>query len=64
MIKLSRAAAGTGHPSPWCLVPATSRDGLPKIVKNEHEHVILETKLKTRSGELPIGLIVVGKTEG
>jgi hypothetical protein len=37
---------------------------LPKIVKNEHEHVILETKLKTKSGSIAIGLIVIGRTEG
>jgi hypothetical protein len=37
---------------------------LPKAVKNEHEHVILETSVTTKSGAMPIGLIVVGKTEG
>lgn len=65
MLKLSRAAAGAGHPSPWFFGMATSAEkDLPKIVKNEHEHVILETTLKTKSGSLAIGLIVVGRTEG
>ncbi|MDX2039713.1 MAG: hypothetical protein SF097_00620 [Acidobacteriota bacterium] len=65
MLKLSRAAAGAGHPSPWYFGMATSAEkDLPKIVKNEHEHVVLETALKTKSGSLAIGLIVIGRTEG
>ena len=63
-VKLSRKASGGTHPSPWSLVPTTSNDGLPKIVKNEVEHVILEVKLTTKSGPLAIGMVVVGKTEG
>ncbi|HMV47433.1 MAG TPA: hypothetical protein PLD20_27570 [Blastocatellia bacterium] len=65
LLKLSRAAIGAGHPSPWFFQAATSAEkDLPKIVKNEHEHVILETKLTTKSGPLAIGLIVIGRTEG
>lgn len=64
LMKLSRNASGTGHPSVWSLVPASSNDGLPKAVTNEHEHIILETRIPTRSGNMAIGLIVVGKTEG
>ncbi len=64
MVKQSRNASGTGHPSPWNLLPATSSDGLPKIVKNDVEHIILEVKVTTKSGPLAIGMIVVGKTEG
>jgi hypothetical protein len=64
LFKLSRSASGTGHPSVWSLVQASSSEGLPKTVKNEHEHVILETKIPTKSGDLTVGLIVVGKTEG
>jgi len=65
MLKLSRAASGSTHPSPWFLSAATSADKeLPKVVRNEHEHVILETKLTTKSGPLPIGMVIVGKTEG
>ena len=37
---------------------------LPKIVKNEHEHIILETKLNTKPGPLAIGLVIIGRTEG
>jgi hypothetical protein len=61
LYKASRLASGTGHPSVWSLVPVTSEEGLPKAVKNEREHVILETKIP---GELAIGLILIGKTEG
>jgi hypothetical protein len=43
---------------------ATSDKDLPKIVKNEHEHVILETRITTKSGPLAIGMVVVGQTEG
>ncbi len=65
LLKLSRAAIGTGHPSPWYFGYASSDEKeLPKVVTNEHEHVILEVKLSTKSGPLPIGLIVVGRTEG
>jgi hypothetical protein len=63
-VKLSRNASGGPHPSPWSLVPATSNDGLPKIVKTDVEHIILEAKLTTKSGPLAMGLVVVGKTEG
>lgn len=63
-VKQSRRAAGIGHPSPWCMVPVSDEKGLPKAVTNEHEHVILETTLSTKAGGMPIGLIVVGKTEG
>lgn len=65
LLKLSRAASGASHPSPWFFQAATSAEKeLPKIIKNEHEHVILEAKVTTKSGPLAIGLIVVGKTEG
>lgn len=65
LLKLSRAAIGTGHPSPWYFgFPTSDEKELPKVVTNEHEHVILETRLSTKSGPLAIGLIVVGRTEG
>ncbi len=64
LFKLSRTAAGSGHPSPWNLIPVTDEKNLPKAVKNEHEHVILETRVNTKTGSISIGLIVFGKTEG
>src|SRR5262249_12360608 len=64
LLKMSRDASGTGHPTVWFVAQATSDKDLPKIVKNEHEHVILETRITTKSGPLAIGLVVIGKTEG
>jgi hypothetical protein len=64
LLKLSRNASGAGHPTVWYVAPTTSDKDLPKVVKNEHEHVILETKISTKSGPLAIGLVVIGKTEG
>lgn len=63
LIKLSRAAIGTGHPAPLALAfPTTNEKELPKVVTNESEHIILETKLKLKTGEVAVGFIVVGKT--
>jgi hypothetical protein len=64
LMKLSRAASGTGHPTVWFVGQATSDKDLPKAVKTEHGHVILETNISTKSGPLAIGLIVIGQTEG
>ncbi|HEU0179266.1 MAG TPA: hypothetical protein VFV58_33795 [Blastocatellia bacterium] len=64
LLKMSRSASGTGHPTVWFVGQATSDKDLPKIVKNEHEHVILETKISTKSGPLAIGMVVIGQTEG
>ena len=64
LLKLSRAVSGTGHPSVWSLVQPESDKDFPKVSKNEHEQVILQTKLATRSGPLSVGLIVIGRTEG
>jgi hypothetical protein len=60
VIKLSMKAAGSGHPSPWNIVPATAKDGLPKVVKTEEGHVVLDINL---SG-MTLGLTLIGKTEG
>ena len=64
LLKLSRNASGTSHPTVWFVTPATSDKDLPKVVQNEHEHVILETRITTKSGPVAIGLIVIGRTEG
>jgi hypothetical protein len=64
LVKLSSAAAGSAHVSPWSLVSVTSKDGLPKVVTTEEEHVILEVALPAKSGPLPVGITIIGKTEG
>ena len=63
-IKMSRTAVGAAHPSPWSLQSVSDSKTLPKVITNEHEHVILETTLNTKSGPLQVGMVVVGKTEG
>lgn len=64
LFKLSRSASGTGHPTVWFVGQATSDKDPPKVVKNEHGHVILETKISTKSGPLAIGMVIIGQTEG
>jgi hypothetical protein len=64
LLKLSRNASGTGHPTVWYVEQATSDKDLPKIVKTEHGHVILETKISTKSGPLAVGMTIIGQTEG
>lgn len=59
-IKLSTKASGAGHPSPWNIVPASSKDGLPKVVKTEEGHVVLDVNLNG----ITMGLTLIGKTEG
>ncbi len=63
LMKLSRAAAGTGHPSTWVLIEVYSDEGLPKMTKSEHEHILLETPLNTDKGRILIGLTLVGRAE-
>ncbi len=60
LIKLSMKASGSGHVSPWSIMPATATEGLPKIVKTEEGHVVLEVKV---SG-MALGVTLIGKTEG
>ncbi len=64
LVKLSRNASGTGHPTVWFVAPATTDKDLPRVVKNDHEHVIFETRITTKSGPIAIGMIVIGQTEG
>ena len=60
----SRAASGTGHPSSWSLVFPGEEKGLPRVVTNHEEHVILEMLLPTASAPTAVGMIIIGKTEG
>jgi hypothetical protein len=60
----SRAAAGTGHPSSWSLAFPTEEKGLPRVVTNHEEHVILEMLLPTAGAPTAVGMTIIGKTEG
>lgn len=64
LMKLSRAASATGHPSSWNLIEVYSDEGLPKVTKSEHEHMILEMSLTTDKGKILVGLTLVGRAEG
>ncbi|HEY6401287.1 MAG TPA: hypothetical protein VI479_07745 [Blastocatellia bacterium] len=64
LLKMSRNVSGTGHPTVWYVGLTTSDKDLPKVVKNEHGHVVLEAKISTKSGPLAIGMIVIGQAEG
>jgi len=63
LIKYSRNVTGTGHPSVWCLVLASSKEGLPRIVKNESEQVVIELNIPSGSSGPTIGMVIVGKAE-
>ena len=60
VIKLSIKASGAGHPSPWNIVLPETKEGLPKVVKTEEGHVVLDVNV---SG-MALGLTLIGKTEG
>ena len=60
LIKLSIKASGSGHVSPWNIVLPETKEGLPKVVKTEEGHVVLDV---TVSG-ITLGLTLIGKTEG
>ncbi|HEX4950806.1 MAG TPA: hypothetical protein VFZ34_29360 [Blastocatellia bacterium] len=60
LIKLSMKASGSGHVSPWNIVLPEAKDGLPKVVKTEEGHVVLDANV---SG-IHLGLTLIGKTEG
>jgi hypothetical protein len=60
LIKLSMKASGSGHVSPWNIVLPETKDGLPKVVKTEEGHVVLDVSV---SG-IQLGLTLIGKTEG
>jgi hypothetical protein len=64
LLKFSRQASGTSHPSPWSLVAVESKEGLPKVVKTEENHVVLEVSLPTKAGGMNVGLTLAGKAEG
>lgn len=59
-IKLSTKTSGSGHPSPWSIVSPESKDGLPKAIKTDEGHVVLDAVI---SG-MKMGITLIGKTEG
>ncbi|MCI0659866.1 MAG: hypothetical protein L0220_02215 [Acidobacteria bacterium] len=64
LYKFSRIVTGTGHPSVWCLVLVSERKGLPKVVKNDSEQVVLELNIPSGSTGPTIGMVIFGRAEG
>ena len=62
---LSAKASGTTHPAIFSLQPADGTIEEPKLVHDEaREFWILQGQVETRGGELPLRMVIVGKSEG
>lgn len=64
MVKLSRQASGTPHPAFLVMSAVYDSQNLPAIAKDDLGNWSLQLKLQGTSGELPVGITVVGKWEG
>jgi hypothetical protein len=62
LITLSAKTSGTAHPAVFSMVPPDG-DTFPAIYKNDDGYYVLVVKLKTTSGELPIGLVIRGQAQ-
>ena len=61
LVDLSRQVTGKKHPAPLNLVPADAKE-FPSVATDPDDHTILFFKVKTRSGDLPMALVVKGTT--
>jgi hypothetical protein len=61
--KMSKKASGTNHPAPMNLADTSAQKDFPAVATNAMGHEVLFVKLKGASGELPLGLVVKGRTE-
>jgi hypothetical protein len=62
VIQLSEQVTGKRHPGVLNLVPADAKQ-FPSVVTDANNHTVLFFKVRTQSGELPLGLVVKGSTE-
>ena len=62
LAKMSAKASGTNHPAVISLVLPETKPA-PTLVENEHGHLVLITKIKSQSGDLPIAILVKGIVE-
>ncbi len=62
LVALSAKASGTAHPGVFSMLPPDG-DTFPAIYKNDDGYYVFVVKLKTSSGELPIGLVVKGQAQ-
>lgn len=61
LYKLSRQASGTNHPAVMSLVPTAQGASFPSLAQDDQGRFVLQVKLGTAGGELPIALVVVGQ---
>ena len=61
LYKLSRQASGTNHPAVMSLVPMAQGATFPSLGQDDQGHSVLQIKLGTVVGDLPIALVVVGQ---
>jgi hypothetical protein len=61
LVRLSEQVTGKRHPAPLNLVPADAKQ-FPSVTTDPDDHTILFFKVKTQSGDLPLGLVVKGTT--
>lgn len=61
LVKMSAKSAGTNHPAGLNLISAEGQKTFPSAYKDDSNHTVFVSKLKTASGsDLPFGLIVKG----
>ena len=61
LVLLSKQVTGKNHPAPMNLV-APEATQFPSVITDAEEHTILYLKVKTQSGDLPLGLVVKAPT--
>jgi hypothetical protein len=62
LVALSEKAAGTPHPAVFSIVTPDG-DAFPAIYKNDDGYYVFVVKLKTSTGELPVGIVVKGQAQ-
>lgn len=61
--KMSAKTSGTNHPAPMNLADVSAQKEFPAVATNGMGHEVLFVKLKGAAGEVPLGLVVKGRTE-
>jgi len=61
LYKLSRQASGTNHPAVMSLIPAAQGANLPSLGQDDQGRSVLQIRLGTAGGDLPIALVVIGQ---
>ncbi|HVR71580.1 MAG TPA: hypothetical protein VMT87_12125 [Vicinamibacteria bacterium] len=62
--RMSAKTSGTNHPAPMNLADTSAQKEFPAVAGNSMGHEVFFLKVKTKAGaELPIGLVVKGRTE-